>query len=69
MPLAMTVANVLGVEWFDWVDPLLTAPICMQDGFAFPNEAPGWGFQFKDEHLVALSPERSDLHVSDNDPS
>jgi L-alanine-DL-glutamate epimerase-like enolase superfamily enzyme len=54
VPLAMTVPNALGVEWFDWVDPLLTAPIRVQDGFAYPNEGPGWGFQFKDEHLVVL---------------
>ena len=54
VPLAMTVPNVLGVEWLDWVDPLLTVPVRTQDGFACPNDGSGWGFQFKDEHLVAL---------------
>jgi L-alanine-DL-glutamate epimerase-like enolase superfamily enzyme len=51
VPLLMTVPNAFGAESFDWVDPLITRPIRMQDGFAYPTDAPGWGFEFRDEFL------------------
>lgn len=54
VPLLMTIPNAYGAESFDWVDDLLTHPIRMEDGFAYPNEGPGWGFAFKDEALIAL---------------
>jgi len=50
----MTVPNAYGCESFDWVDPLIDHPIQMRDGYAYPNDAPGWGFRFKDEHLIEL---------------
>lgn len=52
VPLLMTVSNAYGSESFDWVDDLITNPIRMEDGFAFPNEEPGWGFQFQDKFLT-----------------
>ena len=55
VPLLMTVPNAFGAESFDWVDDLITAPIRMESGFAYPNEGPGWGFTFKDEFLEPLS--------------
>jgi L-alanine-DL-glutamate epimerase-like enolase superfamily enzyme len=54
VPLLMTVPNAFGAESFDWVDDLITAPIRMEDGFAYPNQGSGWGFSFKDEFLEAL---------------
>lgn len=51
VPLLMTVPNAFGAESFDWIDPLITHPIRMEEGFAYPNEEPGWGFQFRDEFL------------------
>ena len=55
VPLLMTVPNAYGAESFDWVDDLITHPIKMQDGFAYPNEGPGWGFSFKDNRLTELA--------------
>lgn len=54
VPLLMTVPNAFGAESFDWVDDLITTPIHVEDGFAYPNQEPGWGFSFKDEFLEAL---------------
>jgi L-alanine-DL-glutamate epimerase-like enolase superfamily enzyme len=51
VPLLLTVPNARGAESFDWVDGLITNPIRMQDGFAYPNEGDGWGFCFKEKHL------------------
>lgn len=55
VPLLMTIPNAFGAESFDWVDPLITRPIRMQDGFAYPNDGPGWGFEFKDERLTEVA--------------
>jgi L-alanine-DL-glutamate epimerase-like enolase superfamily enzyme len=55
VPLLMTVPNAFGAESFDWVDDLITHPIVMRDGFAYPNPEPGWGFSFRDEHLDELT--------------
>lgn len=55
VPLLLTVPNACGAESFDWVDDLITHPIRMRDGFAYPNEGAGWGFDFKDEFLRELA--------------
>jgi L-alanine-DL-glutamate epimerase-like enolase superfamily enzyme len=55
VPLLMTIPNALGAESFDWIDELITHPIRMEGGFAYPNEGPGWGFCFKDEFLHPLA--------------
>jgi L-alanine-DL-glutamate epimerase-like enolase superfamily enzyme len=52
VPLLMTIPNGRGAESFDWVDPLIDAPVRMEDGFAYPSDEPGWGFRFKDEGLT-----------------
>lgn len=54
VPLLMTIPNANGSESFDWVDDLITNPIRMKDGFAYPNEGAGWGFAFKDARLKEL---------------
>lgn len=55
VPLLMTIPNVFGAESFDWVDDLITKPILMRDGFAYPNEEPGWGFSFRQQHLHEMT--------------
>jgi len=55
VPLLMTVPNAHGAESFDWVDDLITHPIRMKDGFAYPNEGPGWGFCFREAKLTELT--------------
>jgi len=55
VPLLMTIPNPYGAESFDWVDPLITHPIRMENGFAYPNEGEGWGFRFKDDILTELA--------------
>jgi len=55
VPLLLTVPNAYGAESFDWVDGLITHPIRMRDGFAYPNDGDGWGFNFKEEHLTELA--------------
>jgi L-alanine-DL-glutamate epimerase-like enolase superfamily enzyme len=54
VPLLTTVPNAYGAESFDWVDPLITRPLRMEDGFAYPHPEPGWGFRFRDEFLSPL---------------
>jgi len=55
VPLLMTIPNAYGAESFDWVDDLITHPLRMQDGYAYPNEGNGWGFTFKDAKLTELT--------------
>jgi len=54
VPLLMTIPNAFGAESFDWIDDLITHPILMRDGFAYPNHNPGWGFSFRESFLSAL---------------
>ena len=51
---ANRVPNAFGAESFDWVDPLITHPVRMEDGYGFPTERPGWGFEFKPAGLVEI---------------
>jgi L-alanine-DL-glutamate epimerase-like enolase superfamily enzyme len=53
-PLACTIPDAQGVESFDWVDGLIDQPLRLSDGQAFPSDEPGWGFQFKDDHLTEV---------------
>ena len=54
VPLLMTVPNAFGAESFDWVDALITHPVRMESGFAYPSANPGWGFSFKDHYLTEI---------------
>lgn len=54
VPLLTTIPNAFGAESFDWIDDLITNPIVMRDGFAYPNQEPGWGFSFRDSFLSDL---------------
>ena len=55
-PLACTIPHAHGVESFDWVDGLIDRPLRIENGFAYPSDAPGWGFRFKDAVLKELKP-------------
>ncbi|MGM9475010.1 mandelate racemase/muconate lactonizing enzyme family protein [Pedobacter sp. GSP4] len=54
VPLVCSVPNGVGVESFDWIDPLIDKPMQIKDGYAFPHEENGWGFTFLDEHLEEI---------------
>lgn len=55
VPLVCSVPNGLGVESFDWIDPLIDQPMLVKDGFAYPHEGPGWGFNFIDDVLTEIA--------------
>ena len=54
VPLLMTVPNAFGAESFDWADDVITQPVRIEGGYAYPTEAPGWGFSFREEFLEVL---------------
>ena len=54
VPLLCTAGNAYGAESFDWIDAIVDAPMRVENGLAFPREAPGWGFRFKPSALTAL---------------
>lgn len=54
VPLACTIPHANGVESFDWVDGIVDRPVRFENGFAYPSDAPGWGFRFKDTVLKSL---------------
>lgn len=52
--LVCSIPNGMGVEWFDWVDPLIDNKLMVKDGFAHPRPLPGWGFNFIDDFLEEI---------------
>lgn len=52
--LCCTIPDAYGVESFDWVDSLVDRPLRIENGRAYPAEAPGWGFSFKPDALQEL---------------
>lgn len=54
-PLSCTIPNARGVESFDWVDGLIDHPVRIEGGYAYPSDAPGWGFQFQDKFLTEIN--------------
>ena len=52
--LVCSIPNGQGVESFDWIDPLIDNPLTIKDGYAYPRNAPGWGFNFLDEFLEEI---------------
>jgi L-alanine-DL-glutamate epimerase-like enolase superfamily enzyme len=57
--LSCVIPNARGVESFDWVDGLIDHPVRIEHGHAYPSDAPGWGFRFKDEALTEIGPIKS----------
>jgi len=54
VPLVCSIPNGVGVESFDWIDPLIDNPIQVNNGYAVPHDRPGWGFNFIDDFLEEL---------------
>ncbi|MEI6950089.1 mandelate racemase/muconate lactonizing enzyme family protein [Paraflavisolibacter sp. H34] len=54
VPLVCSIPNGVGVESFDWIDPLIDNPMIVRDGFAVPHNRPGWGFSFIDDRLEEI---------------
>jgi L-alanine-DL-glutamate epimerase-like enolase superfamily enzyme len=54
VPLVCSIPNGVGVESFDWIDPLIDRPTVIKDGFAYPHQQPGWGFSFLDDLLTEV---------------
>lgn len=51
VPLLSTISYPYGAESFDWIDGIIDNKMKIEDGFAYPREKPGWGFEFKKEFL------------------
>ena len=54
VPLLCTIPNGSGAESFDWIDGLIDRPMLVKDGFAYPHDEPGWGFNFIDDCLQKI---------------
>ncbi len=52
--LCCTIPDAYGVESFDRVDGLIDRPLRIENGRAYPADAPGWGFSFKPGALAEL---------------
>jgi L-alanine-DL-glutamate epimerase-like enolase superfamily enzyme len=44
----------MGIESFDWADPLIDNTLVVKDGLAHARPGPGWGFNFIDEFLEEI---------------
>lgn len=49
--LVCSIPNGKGIESFDWIDTLIDHPLTVQDGYAYLQNRPGWGFNFKNTLL------------------
>ena len=47
--LAAGLTNLVAIEWFDWLDPLLVSPLEIRDGQAVVPERSGFGVEFRPE--------------------
>jgi L-alanine-DL-glutamate epimerase-like enolase superfamily enzyme len=50
--LAACYPNIIGIESFDWLDPLMTDPIVIKDGMAVVPDRPGFGFNLRPEAIA-----------------
>jgi L-alanine-DL-glutamate epimerase-like enolase superfamily enzyme len=49
--LAACVPNLVAIEAFDWLDPLVRHPIEIRDGCALVPGRPGFGIEFREEAM------------------
>ena len=49
--LAASIPNLIGIECFDWLDPLLVDPMETRDGMAVVPDRPGFGVEFRAEAI------------------
>jgi len=54
VPLLCTIPNGYGAESFDWIDGIIDNTMTIENGFAFPRQGAGWGFEFKKEFLIEV---------------
>lgn len=54
VPLLCTISNAFGAESFDWIDGIIDNPMRVENGYAYPREAPGWGFRFQEKYLKEI---------------
>ncbi len=54
VPLLCTVPRAYGAESFDWIDGIIDNTMHIENGFAYPRQAPGWGFSFKESCLEEM---------------
>ncbi|MGF1734465.1 mandelate racemase/muconate lactonizing enzyme family protein [Photobacterium satsumensis] len=54
VPLLCTISNGYGSESFDWIDNIIDNKMEVKDGFAYPREGDGWGFNFLDQFLTEV---------------
>jgi L-alanine-DL-glutamate epimerase-like enolase superfamily enzyme len=52
--LVCSIPNGEAIESFDWIDSLIDNPLTIKNGYAYPRQAPGWGFNFLDECLEEI---------------
>jgi L-alanine-DL-glutamate epimerase-like enolase superfamily enzyme len=52
--LLCTIENGYGIESFDWIDGLIDNTMKIEEGYAYPRENAGWGFQFKESCLEEI---------------
>ncbi len=50
--LAACYPNLLGIECFDWLDPLLVEPLALHDGMVVVPQRPGFGVDFRPESIA-----------------
>ena len=50
--LAASTPNLVAIEWFDWIDPLLENPLEIRDGLAVVPSTPGFGLDLKPEAVA-----------------
>lgn len=51
VPLLCTSARPYGAESFDWIDGIIDNTMRIENGYAYPRDGAGWGFNFKEEFL------------------
>lgn len=54
VPLLCTIPNGLGAESFDWIDGIIDNKMRIENGYAYPREASGWGFKFEEKYLTEI---------------
>lgn len=54
VPLLCTLSKVYGAESFDWIDGIIDNTMRIENGYAYPRETSGWGFNFLPQYLKTL---------------
>ena len=54
VPLLCTIDNGAGAESFDWIDDIIDNKMKVDNGFAYPRQTPGWGFEFLHKFMTEV---------------